>query len=142
QETRLALTNKDLSVLGDIEFEWPGLKTMGIVVSIRQEEEVSKESELVVKYYISSKDLNAKELLNATRSHWLVESMHWSLDTTFGEDSSRKRAEESAENFARIRQACLNMLKSETPLKASVKHKRAMCAMDSEYLLKVLASLY
>ncbi|UGA57348.1 hypothetical protein [Vibrio sp. VB16] len=30
------------------------------------------------------------------------------------------------------------MLKSETTLKASVKHKRAMCAMDSEYLLKVL----
>ncbi len=68
--------------------------------------------------------------------------MHWSLDTTFGEDSSRKRAEESAENFARIRQACLNMLKSETTLKASVKHKRAMCTVYSEYLLKVLASLY
>lgn len=96
----------------------------------------------MVKYYISSKELNAKELLNVTRSHWLVESMHWSLDTTFGEDSSRKRAEESAENFARFRQACLNMVKSETNLKASVRHKRAMCAMDSEYLLKVLASLY
>ncbi|MDE1344951.1 ISAs1 family transposase, partial [Vibrio aestuarianus] len=39
-------------------------------------------------------------------------------------------------------QMCLNMLKSETTLKASIKHKRAMCAMDSEYLLKVLASLY
>ncbi|MCG6222954.1 ISAs1 family transposase, partial [Vibrio diabolicus] len=142
KETRLALTNKDLSVLGDVEFEWPGIKTMGIVVSIRQEDAIAKESEVVVKYYISSKDLDAKELLNATRSHWLVESMHWSLDTTFGEDASRKRAEESAENFSRIRQACLNMLKSETTLKASVKHKRAMCAMDSEYLLKVLASLY
>ncbi|MBY7766016.1 ISAs1 family transposase [Vibrio fluvialis] len=69
--------------------------------------ELGNKAELVVKYYISSKDLNAKELLNATRSHWLVESMHWSLDTTFGEDSSRKRTEESAENFARIRQACL-----------------------------------
>lgn len=31
------------------------------------------------------------------------------------------------------------MLKSEKTLKASIKHKRAM---DSEYLLKVLASLY
>ena len=142
QETRLALTIKDLSVLVDVELEWPGLKSMGIMVSIRQEDSVAKESEVAVKYYISSKDLSAKELLNATRSHWLVESMHWSLDTTFGEDASRKRAEESAENFARIRQACLNMLKSETTLKASVKHKRAMCAMDSEYLLKVLASLY
>ena len=68
--------------------------------------------------------------------------MHWMLDTAFGEDACRKRAEERAENFARIRQMCLNMLKSETTLKASIKHKRAMCAMDPEYLLKVLGSLY
>ncbi|MEM5991360.1 ISAs1 family transposase [Escherichia coli] len=95
-----------------------------------------------VPYYISSKALSAKELLNASRSHWLVESMHWMLDTAFGEDACRKRAEERAENFARIRQMCLNMLKSETTLKASIKHKRAMCAMDPEYLLKVLGSLY
>ncbi len=142
QETRLALTNSDLSVLGDLEFDWPELKTMGIVVSIRQKEAVAKESELTVRYYISSKDLSAKELLNATRSHWLVESMHWTLDTEFGEDACRKRAEERAENFARIRQMCLNMLKSETTMKASIKHKRAMCAMNPEYILKVLASLY
>lgn len=31
---------------------------------------------------------------------------------------------------------------SETTLKASVKHKRAMLAVNCEYLLKVLASLY
>lgn len=142
QETRLALVNEDLSVLGDLEFDWPGLKTMGIVVSIRQESAVAQESEVTVRYYISSKALSAKELLNASRSHWLVESMHWMLDTAFGEDACRKRAEERAENFARIRQMCLNMLKSETTLKASIKHKRAMCAMDPEYLLKVLGSLY
>ncbi|WP_000629171.1 ISAs1 family transposase, partial [Vibrio cholerae] len=80
----------------------------------------------------------AKELLKASRSHWLVESMHWMLDTEFGEDACRKRAEERAENFVRIRQMCLNMLQSETTLKASIKHKRAM---DPEYLLKVLGSL-
>ncbi|RBM85610.1 glycosyl transferase [Vibrio paracholerae] len=28
---------------------------------------------------------------------------------------------------------CLNMLKSETILKANIKHKREICAMDSEY---------
>lgn len=69
-------------------------KTMGIVVSLRQKEEVAKESEFTVRYYIISKELSAKELLNVTRSHWLVESMHWSLDTAFGEDSSRKRVDE------------------------------------------------
>lgn len=81
-------------------------------------------------------------LIRFPYEHWLAESMHWSLDTEFGEDACRKRAEESAENFARIRQMCLNMLKSEMILKASIKHTRAMCAMDSECLLKVLASLY
>lgn len=60
QETRLALTNKDLSVVGDVEFEWPGLKSLGIVFSIRQKDSVAKESEVAVKYYIRSKDLNAK----------------------------------------------------------------------------------
>lgn len=141
QETRLALVNDDLSVLGDLEYDWPGLKTMGIVVSIRQEGDVAYESEVSVRYYISSKELDAKTLLNATRSHWLVESMHWILDTAFGEDDSRKRADDRAENFARIRQMCLNMLRSETSFKASVKHKRAKCAMETEYLSTVLASL-
>ena len=82
---------------------------MGIVVSIRQEEAAAKESEFSVRYYISSKSLSAKELLNAMRSHWLVESMHWSLDTSFGEDACRKRAEESAENFVRISLICLKV---------------------------------
>ena len=136
------MTNKELSVLGDAEFELPSLKSMGIVVSIRKEDSIARESEVAVNYYISSKGLSAKELLNAKRSHWLVESMHCSLDTTFGEDTSRKLAEESAENFARIRQTCLNILKSKTTLKASMKNKRAVCAIDSECLLKVLASLY
>nr|WP_248391101.1 hypothetical protein [Vibrio cyclitrophicus] len=61
---------------------------------------------------------------------------------TFGEDASRKRAEEGAGNFVRTMQTCSSMLKNETTLKASIKHKRAMCAMNCEYLLKVLASLY
>lgn len=115
---------------------------MGIAVSIRQESAVAKESEVTVRYYISSKVLSAKKLLNASSSHWLVESMHWTLGTEFCEDPCRKRAVERGENFARVRQMCLNMLKSETTLKASIKHKRAICVMDSEYLLKVMGSLH
>jgi hypothetical protein len=85
--------------------------------------------------------MDAKTLLNSVRSHWKVESMHWSLDTTFKEDASRIRSEDRAESFARIRQVCLNLLKSETTFKASVKRKRNMCALDENYLLKVLGSL-
>lgn len=32
EEARLALTNTDLSVLGDLEFDWSEMKTMDIVV--------------------------------------------------------------------------------------------------------------
>lgn len=35
-ETRVTLVNLDLSVLGDIEHEWPEFKSMGIVASLRK----------------------------------------------------------------------------------------------------------
>ncbi|QIL85378.1 ISAs1 family transposase [Vibrio sp. HDW18] len=140
-ETRVALVNRDLSVLGDIEHEWPGLKSMGIVASIRQESAVAIEQDVSIRYYICSKELEAQTLLEATRSHWGVEVMHWSLDTAFCEDNSRIRADDRAEAFARIRQICLNLLKSETTFKGGIKRKRMNCAMDEKYLSKVLESL-
>ncbi len=69
QKTSLALKNTNFCVLGDLELDWQELKTMGIVVSIRQEGTVAKKSKVSVRYYISSKNLSAKELLNATHSH-------------------------------------------------------------------------
>ncbi len=140
-ETRVALVNRNLSVLGDIEHEWPGLKSMGIVASIRQESAVATEQDVSILYYICSKELEAQTLLEATRSHWGVEVMHWSLDTAFCEDNSRIRADDRAEAFARIRQICLNLLKSETTFKGGFKRKRMNCAMDEKYLSKVLESL-
>ncbi|MCG3727869.1 transposase, partial [Vibrio cincinnatiensis] len=85
--------------------------------------------------------LEAQTLLEATRSHWGVEVMHWSLDTAFCEDNSRIRADDRAEALARIRQMCLNLLKSETTFKGGIKRKRMNCAMDENYLSKVLESL-
>jgi predicted transposase YbfD/YdcC len=92
-------------------------------------------------YYISSKQLDAKTLLNATRSHWLVELMHFMLDIEFGEYDCGKRAEDSAESFVRIRQMCLNLLRNEMAFKANLKHKIAKCAMEPEYLYQVLTAL-
>nr|BCN21718.1 putative transposase [Vibrio cholerae] len=140
-EMRVALVNRDLSFLGDIEHEWPELKSMGIVASIRQESAVATEQDVSIRYYICSKELEAQTLLEATRSHWGVEVMHWSLDTAFCEDNSRIRADDRAEAFARIRQICLNLLKSETTFKGGIKRKRMNCAMDEKYLSKVLESL-
>lgn len=66
------------------------------VASIRQESAVATEQDVRIRYYICSKELEAQTLLEATRSHWGVEVMHWSLDTAFCEDNSRIRADDRA----------------------------------------------
>ncbi len=65
-----------------------------------------EESETSVRYYISSKKLSARELYDATRSHWLIESMHWQLDVGFSEDTCRIRVNDRVDALARIRQGC------------------------------------
>ncbi|WED26870.1 hypothetical protein L3V77_00990 [Vibrio sp. DW001] len=47
---RMALVNRDLSVVDDITHEWPGLKTMGIVASAWQESSVATEQYVSIRY--------------------------------------------------------------------------------------------
>lgn len=140
-ETRCVLVTQDLSFLGDLEQEWPNLKSVGIMVNVRQVDTVASEQNISVRYYISSKNLSAKELHDATRAHWGIESMHWQLDVSFKEDACRIRVDDRTEAFSRIRQVCLNLLKQETSFKGGIQRKRMKCAMDVEYLGKVLGAL-
>ena len=56
------------SEMGDLVFEWAGLKTLGYVISFRTEK--GKETTAAIKFYISSAALeDAKALLNASRAH-------------------------------------------------------------------------
>jgi predicted transposase YbfD/YdcC len=44
----------------------------------------------------------------AVRSHWDIEnSLHWVLDVAFREDTSTKRAGNTAQNYALINKICL-----------------------------------
>jgi len=81
------------------------------------------------------------------RSHWGVESMHWSLDVSMNEDQCRLRAENGAENFSRLRRIALNRLKqwqprkpNGKPMKVGVRLKQRMCDWNPQYLLEVLRS--
>lgn len=53
------------SEIGDLAFEWTGLKTLGYVVSFRTKKD--KETAVAFKFYISSAALDAKSLLTAYR---------------------------------------------------------------------------
>lgn len=118
---------------------WPALGSFACVESTRQ---VDGETSTERRYYLSSLDgRDARQMLEAVRGHWSVEnSLHWSLDVTFREDDCRVRQGHAAEHLARFRRMALGLLKREPTFKAGLKRKRLRCALDHDYLLKVLAS--
>jgi len=90
--------------------EWTDLKTVAMVEShITTGDKTTTEQ----RYFISSLPPNAKQLAESIRSHWAIEnSLHWVLDVTLREDSSRIRKDHAPENMAMVRHIILNMLQN------------------------------
>ncbi len=115
--------------------EWKGLKTVGVVISEREEKN-KKSTQL--RYYISSLENNAQLFAKAVRSHWEIEnSLHYVLDVSFREDECRIRKGEAPENFAVLRHIARNLLQREKT-KMSIKQKQFRAACDNTFLAKVL----
>lgn len=139
-ETRHHIVSDLPEAFFDFTYEWAGLKKLGVVVSFRQEGEEAPES-ATVRYYITSKDLNARELADAARQHWFIETkLHWCLDVGMNEDACRIRRGMASENLAGIRHIAMNYLKSETSFKAGIKRKQKKAGMMDSYLATVLAA--
>ncbi|MDJ1185917.1 ISAs1 family transposase, partial [Roseofilum casamattae] len=94
-----------------------------------------------VQFYLSSLPANAQVLGNIIRQHWGIENqVHWTLDVTFNEDSSRIRSGHSPHNFALLRRWALNALRQETTLKRSLRQKQKRAAMNNDYMFSILSS--
>ena len=87
--------------------QWSGLKT---IVMLEETQESNDKTSTERRFFISSLSADAKRISDAIRSHWLIESMHWTLDVVFDEDKSRIRKDNAGENMALIRHITLNML--------------------------------
>jgi predicted transposase YbfD/YdcC len=133
-ETRRAWISADL----DAELRaaaWPGLQSIGLVEATRT---VGEKTAVEQRFYLSSLPPQAGEFAQAVRKHWGIENqLHWTLDVTFREDQSRLRMGYGAENFAVLRHIALNLLRQE-PSAKSLPRKRLACALNPDYLLKVL----
>jgi len=72
-----------------------------------------------------------KRLAKHLRGHWSIEnSLHWSLDVTFGEDKSRIRKGSALEIAAVFRRLAISILKQGTSLKkSSIRGKRLQAGM-------------
>lgn len=141
KETRLHIVSNIPNELIDYTFAWKDLSKIGIAISFRSEiNDDKKESEMQVRYYISSADLSAEKFASAMRGRWSIENkLHWRLDVAMNEDDCRIRRGDSAELFSGIRHIAVNILSANKEFKAGLRRKMRRAAMDRKYLASVLA---
>lgn len=132
-EKRTYYYSTDLNWMVDAKRDWEKLTGIGMVI---REMEVLAENKKTseIAYYVGSVD-NVTDFSKAARMHWGIESMHWSLDVTFGDDQNQTRLSAAAQNLAIVRRMVFNTLKQETKVrpKLSKPKKRTLASADEEY---------
>jgi len=112
------------------------LQSFGMVESIRGSK---GKNSIERRYYLCSLPLDAQGFGRAVRGHWAVENpLHWSLDVTFGEDNSRARTHNAAQNVATLRRLALNLVKANPRKNVSQRQKRILAALDTPFLEQLL----
>lgn len=117
--------------------KWEGLRSIGMVESERHlpGRSVTRER----RYFLCSLPLDAKRFAGAVRGHWSIENnLHWVLDVQFGEDQSRARTNNAAQNLALLRRLVLNLLKRDTLRDRSIKGRQKLAAWNPDYRLRIL----
>ena len=119
--------------------KWAGLNAIGMVRSTR----IVDETESIEDRYFITSLTDVQLFSEAARKHWGIENnLHWCLDVNFDEDNCRMRKDNSGENLAVIRHIALNLYKSFTKVKLSMKAKRFRCSFDDQFLCNVILNKF
>ena len=90
--------------------DWPGLRSLIRVCTERNGPDGRQRS---VRYYISSRPVDAEALLALVRGHWGVENgLHRTLDVEFREDDCRLRRGHAPAVMGILRRAVLNIVRT------------------------------
>lgn len=135
-ETRTTTVIHDVAWLQE-RHDWPGLKGVVIVESIR---EIGDRIEQETRFYITSLVLLANLLGPIVRSHWTVEnSLHWVMDMIFRDDECRIRTGHAPANFTTIKHMAHNLIRK-APSKDSLRLRRKVAAWDDDFLASLIAA--
>jgi predicted transposase YbfD/YdcC len=141
-ETRTTTVIHDVAWLQE-RHDWPGLKAVVIVDSIREVPGSSPGTDKIeceTRFYITSLILLANLLGPIVRSHWAVEnSLHWVMDMIFRDDECRIRTDHAPANFTTLKHMAHNLIRK-APGKDSLRLKRKVAAWDDDFLASLVAA--
>ncbi len=136
-EERTCRTTDDIDWLKERHPGWQGLHSIAALTSRRTDKKTGKTTS-ETRFYISSLEASAGQILAATRAHWSVENnLHWMLDVIFREDFCQTRKKHAALNLGTTRKLALSLLKrhsSRMPIKRKI--KKASC--NNGFLFSIL----
>jgi predicted transposase YbfD/YdcC len=137
-ESRRATVIRDTSVAAANRF--PGVVALARITS-RRRLHGRRADKPIVRYYLLSKYIAAKRLLQVVRSHWGIENrLHWILDVVFDEDGSRTRKDNGPENLATLRRFAINIIRSH-PERISMRQKVKRAGWDDAFLLDLISHM-
>lgn len=114
---------------------WVGLSAIGAVKTKVEAKGVITEE---TRYFLTSLS-DIDDFARAVRAHWAIENcLHWHLDVTFGEDSSRIRNKNAVGMWNVLRKLALEYLKKQATGAVSLKSLRKLAGWDSAFLEKIL----
>jgi len=133
-ETRYYTVIHDPTDLRDQD-DWAKLCVIGHCYSERTE---GGKTSYEDRYFIGSRDADARHYGRALRGHWRIENcLHWQLDVTFREDDSRIRDRNAAQNFALLRRVAVSLLQRHKG-KESIATRRFAAALDEQVLQEII----
>jgi predicted transposase YbfD/YdcC len=137
-EARQATVIRDTSVGAANRF--PGVAALARITS-RRRLRGRRADKPTARYYLLSKYVPAKRLLQIVRSHWAIENqLHWVLDVTFDEDGGRTRKDNAPENLAILRRFAINIIRSH-PDTISMRQKVKRAGWDDAFLLDLIGHM-
>ena len=121
--------------------KFPGIVALGRITSRRRQLGAGKADPVVVRYFLLSRYLTPKQLLQTVRSHWSIENhLHWMLDVNFNEDACRARMDHAPENLAILPRLAINIIRNH-PDPISLRQKIKRAAWEDSYLLAILTHM-
>ena len=133
-ETRTCYVLKNLDFIENVS-AWKGISS---VVMIHAKREIKDKIQEEYRFYLSSKDQDAKYFNRRIREYWSIENqLHWHLDISFDEDRCRTKMGNGCENHNTLRKMALQMLQQQKD-KHSIKERRKKAGWNDQYLLNII----